>query len=162
MEKQQTRIPTSVLPWVFMGLAIIPVFYLHFTALRAADDFYYATFWRNGPAEFWRLVVEHYNTFNGRAFVHLVAQTVLAFPPIVFAVVNTLLLCGSGMLSARLGNEPYKGRALPRTVFFFLAQLLLLPTRVLTEGLLWASASYNYMLPVFLIVLALWFLSRFL
>lgn len=143
-------------------LAVGLVFYLHLTALRAADDFYYATFWMEGPARFWQLTLHHYQTFNGRALVHFVAQTVLAFPPLIFALVNTALLAGMGLLAGRLQAVEYRTAPRPAVVFLFLIQLLLLRPPVLTEGLLWASASYNYMLPVFLTVLALWFLMRFL
>lgn len=151
-----------VLLWILLALAVIPVFYLHLTALRAADDFYYSTFWMNGPAEFWQLTMRHYERFNGRALVHAVAQTVLAFPPVVFALTNTVLLMGIGFLGGRLQGVPEKSRAILWAIFFFLLQLLLLPTSVITQGLLWASASYNYMLPVFLTLLALWLLHEFL
>lgn len=162
MEPSQPHKRRRALFWLLLLLAVIPVFYLHLTALRAADDFYYSTFWMNGPAEFWRLTVHHYNAYNGRALVHFVAQTVLSLPPIVFAVVNTLLLCGTGALCAKLCKHERGDRSTLFTALFFLAQILLLSTPIITEGLLWPSASYNYMLPIFLIVLALVLLKGFL
>lgn len=145
-----------------MALALIPIFYLHFTALRAADDFYYSTFWMNGPAEFWRRTLHHYQAFNGRALVHFVAQTVLAFPPIIFALLNTALLFGVSYLGGLIQGTERKTRAILWAILLFLIQILVLPKDIITEGLLWVSASYNYMLPVFLTVLALFVLSRFL
>ena len=146
---------------MLLALALIPIFYLHFTALRAADDFYYATFWMNGPAEFWRLTLHHYKAFNGRALVHFVAQTVLAFPPIVFAALNTLLLFGIGYFGGLIQGTEKHTRAILWAILLFLIQILVLPKGIITEGLLWVSASYNYMFPVFLTVLALFVLSRF-
>lgn len=147
---------------MLLALALIPIFYLHFTALRAADDFYYSTFWMNGPAEFWRLTLHHYQAFNGRALVHFVAQTVLAFPPVVFAALNTALLLGIGYLGGLIQGTEKHTRAILWAILLFLIQILVLPKDIITEGLLWVSASYNYMFPVFLTVLALFVLWRFL
>lgn len=116
----------------------------------------------NGPAEFWRLTIHHYQAFNGRALVHFVAQTVLAFPPVVFATLNTALLLGIGYLGGLIQGTEKHTRSILWAVLLFLIQILVLPKDIITEGLLWVSASYNYMFPVFLTVLALFVLWRFL
>ena len=68
------------------------LYYLHSLVIFNADDFYYSTFWHNGLRGFIENSINHYETFNGRVFVHFVAQTVLAFDTKVFAVLNTFLL----------------------------------------------------------------------
>ena len=35
-----------------------------------ADDFYYATFFREGFVGFWQRTAEYYMTMNGRALIH--------------------------------------------------------------------------------------------
>lgn len=127
-----------------------------------SDDFYYMTFWREGPAHFMELVVDHFKTFNGRVLVHLVAQTVLAFPMWVFALVNTALLLGGGLLATRLQDGEAKGGVLWAGVTLFGAQLLLIGPETMKESLLWVSASYNYMLPVMMLVAGLWCWQRWL
>lgn len=145
--EQHSQQRRAIVLLVLVGLAILPIFYLNLTAIRSSDDYGYSTFWMNGPAEFLRLTVRHYNITNGRALVHFVAQTVLAFPPIVFATLNTALLFGTAVLSGWIQGAAKQSVSLSWAIFFFLTFLLLLPVSILKEGLLWASASYNYMFP---------------
>lgn len=151
--KQRTRL-RRVLPVLCCAAVFFVLFFAQCISGRYSDDYYYATFWRGGPAEFLKKNLDHYRTFNGRVLVHLLVQTLLVFPQWAVAAVDTVWLALTGWLGLRaLGRAPDRDRELSGLAVFG-AGVLLVGRQVLAETLLWDSGYYNYIFPIFLTVLA--------
>ena len=130
--------------------------YFCMTTVYSSDDYWYSTFWNNGLSEYLKLTVHHYETMNGRVLVHLLAQGILALGKWAF----TLLCMGCCFLVpvAAARAEKMDCKSSVSVGLFFLMGILLLPPRILTQGVFWISASCNYLFPsalvcVFLILL---------
>lgn len=162
MEESRRDRARTVLPAVCCAAVFFVLFFSQSISGRYSDDYYYATFWRDGPATFLRMNLEHYRSFNGRVLVHLAAQTLLAFPQWVSAAADTVLLLLTGLAGMRaLGGKRDRSEAVAGTALFG-AALLLVGRKVLGETLLWVSGYCNYILPVALLVPACWGWDRWL
>ena len=159
---EEDRAPLRrIAPLLFCAAVFFVLFFAQSISGRYSDDFYYATFWRGGPIRFLKNVYGHFQAFNGRVLVHLMVQTLLAFPQWVLAAVDTLWL----LLMGRLGLQVLKGSRSGEGaagLAAFGAGVLLVGQQVQAETLLWASGYYNYIFPIFLTVLACVCWSRWL
>ena len=69
------------------------VFILLFSwVVMYADDYYYASFFKNGISSFISMNIDHYQTFNGRVLVHILAEIVLACKPVLFPLANIAMI----------------------------------------------------------------------
>lgn len=124
-------------------------------AILQSDDYYYASFWRDGPAGFIKLTADHFQNFNGRVFVHIAAQTVLSLPSPVFAVAASLIILGIIVLT---GSFLDLHRNTKSFLFFSVLcyiMLMLLPSKLTRETLMWISAYFNYVMPLLFLTAAL-------
>ena len=141
----------------FSATACLAIFFVCMSVERYADDFYYATFLRDGLSEFLNKTKEHFLTFNGRVFVHIVAQVLLALGTWSYALAVVAMLWFIPTLAAPLMN-PSPAADEPRrkslTHLCFLLLVLLIGLEILREGLFWLSAACNYLLPFFLNICA--------
>ncbi len=118
-------------------------------AILQSDDYYYAKFWRGGLLEFLKLTKDHFLTFNGRAAVHAVAQTVLSLPTPFYPIIASAVLLGAVILALKY----FKSSSYNLSDCFFFAALfyilLMLSGRcIIREALMWKSAFFNYVMPL--------------
>lgn len=147
--------------YVLLALTLAALGYLIFlagTATRSADDFWYASFFRGTPAEFFALTREHYMTFNGRALIHMVAQFILYKGNGAFAVLMFLLMGAAPYLTEE-GERTWAQR-LGAMLIFYLG-VALLPLEMIRQGLTWISAFCNYVLPTVMVFFQVKLLFRF-
>lgn len=112
------------------------------------DDYTYGAYCLDGLGEFLRLNVSHYAEVNGRAFVHLVLECVLAFKDALFFAVIPLMVWGafSTFYKAFADSECKKEKITFLT--FAISGVMCLSVFVLREGLLWVSGAMNYIFPL--------------
>ena len=147
-------------PFTILWGVLATAAFLFFTAFLSffilqADDFYYASFFKNGFFEFIRLTVDHFKTFNGRAFVHFCAQFMLALPPMLGALINSGIILALSYLSCRFsGYAKTKNDIFIWTILFY-SFFMLLGNGIHKEAIMWVSAYYNYVFPALFTLLAL-------
>lgn len=139
-------------PALCCGAVFAVLFIMQSIAGLYADDYHYAIFWRDGLKGFIDLNVDHYQTFNGRVAVHLVAETLLALPRWAAAAVNTAFLLLTGLLAMRVLGDSRDRRETVTGTALFGTGLLLMGRVVLRESLLWTAAYCNYFLPIILLL----------
>lgn len=125
-----------------------------------ADDFYYATFFQDGPEAFWRLTVEHYLNMNGRALVHFFDELLLLGGTGLFAFVNPFMLLLFYWYAAKsVLSEAMKPK---RAFFLFMAMAvtLFLNIAVARESLYWITGSMNYLFPSMMAAAAFYLHSK--
>ncbi len=150
---------------MLIAIALAWIVFLAATTVYSADDYWYSTFMDGGVGHYFQMMKEHYLTFNGRMFVHFIAQLILH--------------CGNGMFAVFLVGVcvliPYtvhKMDAAHKTdwksdryrglicALLFLIGVLTMPRSVLVKGVLWISAFCNYALPTAMIILEIFLLQR--
>ena len=137
----------------FAGLA-----FLMCITVYSADDFWYSTFLSGSLEHFLELTRLHYETFNGRVLVHIVAQVILHFGTWFFALFGTVCLIGIPAAAHKAAGRPKA--ELVTALAIFAVCVLALPRELLVQGLLWISAFCNYALPTAMIALELLLLTR--
>jgi len=141
------------------------IFYVNTQILMYMDDYFYGIFFRDGLAGFFERTVWHYSNFNGRVFVHVLAQITLAFGTTLFPFVNLTFLLLIGFFAHQTQNDE---RNIGQTrlgiiicTTFLLATLMLLDVSILRESYLWISASFNYTLGVLMVVVLIFSYKRY-
>ena len=90
--------------YISLGFLFIGVFVMSLFVVNAGDDFFYASFSRNG---IWRYIganIHHYTDINGRCIVHLLASLFLWLPHIVWKILNAGMWVAIAMNFYRLIN----------------------------------------------------------
>lgn len=131
--------------WVILSVLTGLMLFLTGTVTLSADDYWYSIYLSNGLQEFLRLTVAHYQTMNGRVFIHIVAQIILYFGPYFFALLNLAL----ALWVSRMVTDNWKKAAYIYSLLT--AGILLIPMEFHSQSLLWISAYCNYYLPVCLL-----------
>ena len=146
---------------VFVGIFLCLAIFGIISGLTTlyADDFYYATFFKNGFLGFLQENIRHYQVMNGRALVHLVDQFVLLFGTPLFAILNPAMLC---CFFCFLGKTMFDEDKEKKHGFLLssLALTLFLPQIVAKESLYWITGSMNYLFPFVLTVFAMFLQQR--
>lgn len=147
---------------ILLAAALSLVIFLALTTVYSADDYWYSTFMDHGAAAYFRMMMEHYLIFNGRMLVHFVVQLILHFGNVLFA----LFLAGCCVMIPAAMYAMGKGEdrsvdGLLLCVLLFLSGVLMLPRSIAVNGLLWISASCNYVLPTAMVVGQVLLLRRF-
>ena len=147
---------------ILLAAAFSLIIFLALTTVYSSDDYWYSTFMDHGAAAYFQMMKEHYLTFNGRMLVHFAAQLILHFGNTLFA----LFLAGCCALipaamhaMGKEGDRDADGLLL--CMLLFLTGVLLLPRSFVVSGLLWISASCNYVLPTVMVVGEVLLLQRF-
>ena len=130
--------------------------FLGYITVLSADDYWYSIFLRDGFANYIGKLREHYEIFNGRTFVHIIATLILHFGNFAFALFLplTLLLaalCGAGFLGCKRRYG---------VVVVFLAGMFLIPRAMMVEGVLWISAFCNYTFPTAIVIALMYITDR--
>lgn len=127
--------------------------YFAWTTVFSSDDYWYSTFWDGGLRQYWELMVYHYQSFNGRMLVHMLAHIILHFGSWAYV----LVCCGLVALGALAVAEKGKGSL---SFCVMLTGVLCMPRALFNQGLMWISASCNYLFPVILVCLLVRFLEK--
>lgn len=128
------------------GILLALLAFFSLVTVYSSDDYWYSTFWDNGWKHYLEMLNFHYESFNGRTLVHVLAQLVLHFGGWAFA----LVCCGLCVTSAwsvtkASGLECCGFRAV---LFVVLIGIFSMPLEMFNQGLLWVSAFCNYLFPV--------------
>ena len=125
--------------------------YFAWTTVYSSDDYWYSTFWDGGLRQYWDLMVLHYETFNGRVLVHVLAHIILHFEGWAFMLVCFgLVLLSVWVLSKGSGFGADRFRIM---LLLFLTGLFCMPGTMFHQALMWISASCNYLFPSVLVCL---------
>lgn len=149
----------------WMGVVLLAVSFLAALLLTTkitvyCDDYFYGIFFRDGWKKFWELTTWHYLNFNGRAFVHFVAEVVLIFDTKLFVLLNPLMLAWVFLMGGRLQSRRTPWQLLILTGAIGILAVLALPVEYLNTSILWISAAFNYLFPVAFLLLAFWRCQR--
>ena len=140
--------------WIMVlcgGALMVLLGYFAWTTVYSSDDYWYSTFWDHGLGHYLELMDYHYQEFNGRVLVHVLAHIVLHFDRWAF-VVMCCGLTGAACFAMLRGAGVEKDRSLT-AVCLFLTGLLCTPLQVFNQGVMWISASCNYFFPAVLVCL---------
>ena len=136
---------------LFLFAAAAALFLFAFLSLELyADDLYYATFMKGGFCEFAEKAKDHFQTFNGRNFVHIIIWFALALGKEFTALLMTTVL-----FAIPLTFSAANKRADLSFCAVFTALVMLLSPVMLRETLFWTSGFFNYVFPFFCLVCAL-------
>ncbi len=141
-----------------LALAFFSAVYLFSKVTVYCDDYWYGTFFREGLGRFWELTKWHYLNFNGRAFVHLMAELVIWADKYIYMLLAPVMLAVLFILALRLQTGESAKTSLG-AAGACVAATLALPVSFLNRSLLWMSAGFNYLFPVFFIFVTLWVLK---
>ena len=139
--------------FLFLMIMISCVFLaiLSMTTVYSSDDYWYSTFMDDGVSEYLNLMKEHYLTFNGRVFVHFIAQLILHSGNILFTVFTITLFTLIPIAAAGMDRRT-TADDIAITVLVFLIGILALPRAVMVNGVLWISGFCNYALSAAMIL----------
>lgn len=140
------------------GLLLGLMGFFAWTTVYSSDDYWYSTFWDKGFRAYLELMVYHYQEFNGRVLVHVLAHIVLELGQWAFV----LMCCGlsvAACLAAVRGAGLEKDK-LPVMLCLFLTGMLCMPLSIFNQGVMWISASCNYLFPAVLVCLMATSLER--
>lgn len=124
------------------------------------DDYFYGVFFREGWDRFWELTKWHYLHFNGRAFVHFVAELALQFDTALYILLFPAMLACVFLLGGRLQSGGISWNLLLMTGGVGVMASLALPPVYLRSSLLWISAAFNYLFPLCVLLPTLWMYMR--
>lgn len=131
----------------------------------------FSQFFAKDFENFKRLTLNHFMNDNGRMFIHFVDEFLLIFGTKLWAVTNSLCICGIIVLSAKIScgyyekadnpkeqktlKKAYQQRIIIISLLFSLTGIF-----VIRESILWITGSLNYLFPAFLFVAYFYFYKR--
>ena len=133
---------------VCLLISIGIIFYLNAQIIMYADDFFYATFFRGGFGVFMDNTIMHYNYFNGRVLVHVLAQITLLFGVRLVPFINLVFLLSICFFTYRLHYNHTDKRDFYVFSTFFFCTFMLIDVMILRSSFLWTSATFNYTLGI--------------
>ncbi len=141
------------------GLLIITLIVFIFTFLVTknvrlyGDDFFYRRFTSKDFAYFLSKHKEHYFLANGRVIVHLLATYFLGLPTLYWAVLNSCFLAGCTYFGAKASGNTYSG-------LIFALGIAFLHPNMTRQSVYWLTGSFNYVYPIFLLLIYWYCLKR--
>ena len=130
---------------------------LSFTILQS-DDYSYSGYLKDGILNFLRLTKEHFVTVNGRAMVHFFLQLTLALPPVLVALIKSLILFLVGLISFKASTSNSRNTALYLIAFY--SFILIFGHNTIKETVMWSSGFFNYIFPALFLFLSLYFYQK--
>ena len=146
-----------VYPWI-LAVLLSAISGLCLLTIRSSDDFWYSTFLRDGIGAYIGKMVFHYQSFNGRVWVHILAHVLLWAGNWLFALVCAGCCLGMPFAVGRAAGLGRSSRM--KLAALFLILVAAMPTTLFVEGILWISAFCNYLVPSALLCVMLWQLER--
>ena len=152
--------PASAL-FIFTGIFMCLVFSLLLSfRIMQADDYYYATFFKKGLGEFFRLTKDHFQNFNGRVLVHIFAQINLSLGHFAGSLLNSAIVFFIGFFAFKISGSKKGLAQLGVFISLFYALLCFSGFGVIKEAIMWTSAFYNYVFPFLILLLGLYFSEK--
>ncbi len=140
-------------PWLCFVLFMGAMAFALYGVIRYGDDYYYSTFFRGGLSHFLSETKLHYQTVNGRFFVHLLDCILLSFPLWVWKGFAWCVSGGILLLVSRIAcHDSANKKTDPSSLILSCAMFGLLSLSVLRETLLWATGFMNYVFPALLLL----------
>lgn len=149
LKKSQEHVQKVLI--LFNAVLLAFLAYFAWTSVYSSDDYWYATFLDQGLTHYLELMKYHYQSFNGRILVHLLAHIVLHFDSWAYV----LVCCGQCVLAAWVVAKAsgINGTRFHTVLFLFLIGIFCMPMNMFNQGLMWVSASCNYLFPTVLVCL---------
>ena len=160
-EKQKHRnIRYLLMPLQLLALSVFCIYmaFLAYTTPYSIDDFRYITYPQDGIKQYFLNNVHHYLVLNGRTYVHWLLELDLFIGRWVFPVVAVALMILIPFLfwkTYRLTGPPEQGKVTGVTgegllsfLVLFSGLFLAMPPFMKTDGVLWQSGFFNYILPM--------------
>lgn len=148
-----------VLAAAVIAAAVAVAAFLALITVPSADDWPYRAFLRRGVAGYFSAMRNHYMTLNGRMFVHFLASVVLNLGNWFFALVCVAELAAASLALSRAAGLRRREELIAGALFC--ALFLAAPYSVISSGVLWISANFNYVFPTALLCAALLLQGRF-
>lgn len=138
---------------------------LHAFVYLYGDDYYYASYFKDGLKGFIELTKIHYMQVNGRAFIHMLDEFMLfsgigiwrIFNPMVISViVVTIAKIASSYykINKAINEEKLKIKAFyKKSLVISILLFSMLNIWITRQSVYWATGSFNYLFPVMLLML---------
>lgn len=150
--------------WLWGGAVLAVTMLMHLAVnlnmTVYSDDYWYGTFFRGGLREFIRNTINHYQTNNGRMFVHILVCLFLLTDIKLFAVLSPVLTAAIFLLGLRIQDKKLGGGTLLLASGLGLLSLLGSEIQYLRMSLYWISAYFNYAFPILFPLMVLWGMGR--
>ncbi|HBL83840.1 MAG: hypothetical protein A2Y17_08130 [Clostridiales bacterium GWF2_38_85] len=136
---------------VFVIFMLIQTVTLQFVVLFG-DDYYYGSFLKDGLGSFISENVVHYTQTNGRAFVHLLDELLLAGGSIFLWRLFNLVVIGvvvyfTAAVSAKKFIPNSDSAVFRKSLIISCALFGLLELAILRQSVYWATGAMNYLFP---------------
>lgn len=148
---------SRVYPWI-LAVLLLAISGLCLLTIHSSDDFWYSTFLRDGIGAYVGKMVFHYQSFNGRVWVHILAHVLLWAGNWLFALVCAGCCLGMPYAVGRAAGLGQSSRM--KLAALFLILVAAMPSSLFVKGVLWISAFCNYLVPSVLLCVMLWQLER--
>ena len=146
--------------WLFAAITFIAVFCAMRYVRYYGDDYYYLTFAKMPPQEFWGGHLTHYLEVNGRAIVHILDTFFLKLPPIVWQIANSLFLSAIVLFGTRALSRKSEDNSPLTAGCILTCAVLALGISATRQGVYWTTGSFNYVYPLALLMLFWYLLGR--
>lgn len=130
---------------IVLGICLILISLIASMTTMYGDDLIYGTYLSDGFANFVKMNIRHYNELNGRIFVHVLLETLLAAKDRLFFAAVPVMLFGAFFAMSEIFSE--KGKTAEFCAYGLMGVMCLSPY-LLREGMLWMAGAFNYILPV--------------
>lgn len=152
------KIKYSVLIFIFISL-FISVFLINTKVRLYGDDWFYYTFSSSGILYYVEKNIQHYFLANGRAIVHLLVTVFLKLPMIFWVIINSTFLLVISLIILKISNC-YNKTNIDNYLYSALIIIFSISTldaRLTSQSVYWLTGSFNYVYPVFLLFLLIYF-----
>lgn len=149
---------------IFAAFIVFQAWIMRFIVLFG-DDYYYTTFFYDGIGHFIDENVVHYTQTNGRAWVHILDELLLAGGTIwAWRIFNTLLIAFTVFITAKIISQSLGNDRNVFKISLTLACVLfsVINIKMAYQGIYWATGAVNYFLPVPLTLLYFFIIQKYL
>ena len=124
------------------------------SASMTGDDYFYAAFVKNGAEYFVSENLRHYAETNGRVFVNLLDEVFLALPLIIWKLFALAVVAATVWLAASVASGGQENeKRFPSALVISCALFAMIDLYILRETVMWITGFFNYVFPVFLVLL---------
>ena len=140
-------------------LTVLTVLFFINTRLFA-DDLLYFTFARHGFSTLISNLQMHYEEINARLLIHFIFSALLSFNSLIpIIAICVLITLSTFFFSSKLLQKGEKVLNVPLILLIGFT-FFLMGDYVLVDGAFWLSGFFNYVLPLMLLCIYLYFLQR--
>lgn len=162
MDRRKEKIERIILPAQLVILSALCGYmvFLAYTTPYSIDDFCFVTYPQDGLRQFILNLIDHYRIYNGRTYLHWLLSLELYMGKWVFPVLAVMMmllipfiLWKTILLADRRSDSWMSGMIPEKTGYLSCAVLcsalfLAMPPVMKTDGVLWQSGYFNYIMPI--------------